>query len=133
MQDGIRTLIATNIGLIDRLKTSLSPKEADLIAGEFLKGIAELSAYRLEFSSRDYTVACSVYLTTRKKAWLETEGKTAKDKEIASDANPELLKALETQEIAEHNLKYINSIIDVFNNAHIQFRQVSNNLSKNAF
>lgn len=133
MDQELKTYITVHLGYLDRLKSGLNPSEADNLAGCFLMAVAKLCEYRLEIVSLKYTQASSLYSITKNKVWDETDAKTAKDKEVKTEANPELIAAREAEEIAEHNLRYINSLIEVFNNAHVQFRQVSNNLSKNGY
>jgi hypothetical protein len=129
MDQELKTFISTHLDYLDRLKNGLSSQDADVIAAQFLRAVARLSAYRLEVLSKEYSACSSVYSVTRHKAWDEAQSSTAKAKEIEAEANSELLRAREAEETAEHNLRYINSLIDVFNNAHVQFRQISSKIN----
>lgn len=125
MDEALKKYILEKLELLDDLKNGISPSEADMRAGEFLLASATLSEYRLQYATK-YSRMVSAFSVTNYKVWQEVDAKTAKDKEAATEANKEYIVARENEEAAKHDLQYISSIIEVFNNAHVHFRQISN-------
>jgi hypothetical protein len=104
--------------------TSVSYTEAEKRAGEFLSAQATITNWRHMLSSEKIkltSVQTAIFSTLMAKG----TAKTVTENKLMAEADPEYIKVREELESVENDLSYLKSYYDIFNNAHIFYRNLS--------
>lgn len=106
--------------------SSISPLEADERASQLLIAKAYLAEVRLSHMtdlSRETTIATCKY----NEVMNNSLGKVT-EKKAGAEASPEYTQARESLEDRDNFVKYLNALIDIFQDGHIQLRQMKNRM-----
>lgn len=118
----MQELVNEHVDLIAYSKDSF--KEATSRTTKFLMVVAILAEYRLELERK------KAKLTTIREAEFyscmnKAEGKTITEKKVAVEADPSYAKARESVEEVEAEISWTKANIEIFNNAHVTYRQMA--------
>lgn len=103
---------------------SLSFPEAERRAGEFLAAMAAITNYRHIFSEdriKFTTIQSVVYAEELSKG----TAKTVTENKVTVEASPAYTEAREALERIENDINYLKAFYEVFNNAHIFYRNMA--------
>lgn len=106
------------------LGKSISFTEAERRAGEFLLGMAKITDAKHGLSERKInalSIQTVVYADTLQKG----QSKTMTENKIYAEANREYIEVREALESIENDISYLKSYFDIFNNAHIFYRNAA--------
>lgn len=103
---------------------SLSFPEAERRAGEFLSAMASITNYRHIFSEEriKFTTIQSVVYA---EELSEGTAKTVTENKVTVEASPAYTEARESLERIENDINYLKAFYEVFNNAHIFYRNMA--------
>lgn len=118
----VKALINENLNLLPVDKI-IFPDEALQRASKLLKVKATLAEYKRQLQD-DKVKYSSTSQVTYSKLLVEAPGKTVTEKESTVKSNPEYIVARETVEITDNNIKYIDTMLDVFTDGHLLLRQM---------
>lgn len=106
--------------------TIMGPVEVDGRAGALLRAIAVLAELRLSILNEKIK-AMSLHAVMEGKVYTSTMDTTkVTEKRIMVSSNSDIVGLQERIEIAEGEIRYLSSIIDIFTNGHLQLRQINN-------
>jgi hypothetical protein len=100
------------------------PREAERRASQFLTAIAVLAQYKHTLGSQRIK-ATSLERVANAQAIQLASGKTITEKKVEAEASSVYIAAREAFETEENDISYVRTLMEVFNNAHIQYRQMS--------
>lgn len=106
------------------LNNSISFTDAEKRASMFLDIMATITEYRHALSEgkiKSLSVQNAVYATELAKC----TGKTVTENKIAVEASEEYTAAREEFEMTENDLNYLKAYYEIFNNAHIFYRNMA--------
>ena len=106
------------------LHKSINIVELEHRAGEFLAAMATLADWKHAFSEdkiRLISVQTAVYAEQLSKG----TAKTMTENKVTAEATAEYIEAREGLERIENDISYLKAYTDVFNNAHLFYRQMS--------
>jgi hypothetical protein len=118
----VKGLVDENIDLIAYSKQAF--KEATERTTKFLMVVAVLADYKLELEQK------KAKLTTIREAQYHNvisvaEGKTVTEKKVVAEAHPQYAKSREDVELVEAEISWTKTYIEIFNSAHVTFRQMA--------
>jgi hypothetical protein len=119
----INTYINSHLALLEITHT-IMPSEAENRASQLLRAVAVIAWFRLSLSNQLSQVS-SLRDIAYKDNLVNSDCKNVTEKKVVAEASPEYIKNRENFEILDSNVKYLSTVIDVFNNGHILFRQMS--------
>ncbi len=104
--------------------TSISYTEAERRAGEFLAAMASITNMKHDFSDEKIkllSIQTAVYAQEMSKG----TAKTVTENKMMAEASIEYTKAREELEKIENDISYLKAYFDIFNNAHIFYRNMA--------
>lgn len=104
--------------------TSISYTEAERRAGEFLAAQATLIDLKHTFSSEKIKLLSAQSAVYAQELFKGT-AKTVTENKVAVEASEEYTKAREALEQVDNDISYLKAYLDVFNNAHIFYRNMA--------
>lgn len=125
LQEEVRSLIDEGLKIVGRDK-GVSQFEAEERASSLLIIVAELLKQKRSLESRRIK-SSSIECVSLHKAVHEAEGKNVTEKKLKASANPDYIKDREEIEEVESDISYLKSMVDVFGDAHILWRQIAKN------
>jgi len=120
----VKDMIAKYSKLLPIGNIACSFTEAEKRAGLFLEAMAEITNLRHEFSSikiKELSTQTAVYAQELAKG----TAKTMTENKVTAEASKEYTEAREALERSENDLTYLKAYYDIFQNAHIFYRNVS--------
>lgn len=110
---------------LDMIKyTSQSLKEAPERASAFLIMVAILADEKRK-TEQDKAKLTTIVAGSYSNALNTAEGKGVTEKKIAAEANDEYNECREALEDCESKISWLRTYIEIFNNAHITYRNLS--------
>lgn len=104
--------------------TSISFTEAEKRAGEFLSAMATISDWK-HILTCEKIKFLSVQTATYAQEMAKGTAKTVTENKLTAEASPEYTKAREELEGIDNDISYLKAHYDIFNNAHIFYRNMS--------
>jgi len=98
--------------------------EAEKRAGEFLYAQAQITDWR-HLLSEEKIKLTSIQLATYAEQLSLCTGKTVTENKTTVEASKEYQKAREDLESVENDIAYLKAYYDIFQNAHVFFRQMA--------
>lgn len=120
MSFDIKAYIEENIYLLPSDKV-LSQIEAQKRASKFLAVVAVLAEQKHELSN-DKIKLQSLFSIANNESLRSAEGSSVGARTAAAEASSPYIEARESVEEVENNIKYLHTMMEVFNNAHILLR-----------
>jgi hypothetical protein len=103
---------------------AISTFEAEKRAGVFLEAMAQITTMRHEFSEQKIKFL-SVQTAVYSEELAKGTAKTMTENKVTAEASKAYETAREDLERIDNDLSYLRAYYDIFNNAHIFFRQLS--------
>src|SRR5271169_5917354 len=119
----VRDLIDTGFNLLVRDR-GFSTIDMEERASSLLMLVAKLAQVNNELQYKRIE-ALSIERASFGVTLSKADGKNITERKILTDANDDYRKTKITLETLDADISYIKTIIDVFNNAHIMWRQFS--------
>jgi len=104
--------------------SSISYTEAERRAGEFLMAQATITNWRHLLSAEKIKLT-SVQIAVFAEEMSKGTAKTVTENKLAAESSPVYIKAREDLEQVENDLSYLKAYYDVFQNAHIFYRNMA--------
>lgn len=123
LSEEVRSLIDLGLKAVGRDK-GVSQFEAEERASSLLIIMAELLKQKRSLESKSIK-ASSIECVSLHKSVHEAEGKNVTEKKLKAVATPEYIKDREEAEEIERDISYLKSMVDVFGDAHILWRQIA--------
>ena len=123
MNENLRNFINETQTLLPVGK-SISLPEAEKRAGQFLYALAYITDERFNLGDAKIK-ALSVQSAVYAEVLAAGEAKTITENKIAAEANPAYIGAREELEIVENQLTFLKAYYEIFNNAHIFYRNMA--------
>lgn len=104
--------------------SSVSYAEAEKRASEFLVGMAKVTDLKHILSNEKIkllSIQTAVYASEMSKG----TAKTVTENKLTAEASDEYTKAREELESVDNDLSYLRSYYEIFNNAHVFYRNVA--------
>lgn len=102
---------------------SISTVESERRAGEFLSVQAYIADLR-HILSEEKIKLLSVQTATYAEQLSKCSGKTITENKVTVEASEEYIRAREELESIENDLSYLRAYSDIFQNAHVFYRQM---------
>ncbi len=118
----LKEFISQNVDLIAYSKDSY--KESVERATRFLMVIAVLAEHRMELE-RKRAKLTTLREVEYSRSIAVAEGKNVTEKKVSAEANPQYSGAREAVEELEGELSWAKTMVDVFNCAHVTYRQMA--------
>jgi hypothetical protein len=109
--------------------TSVSYTEAERRAGEFLYAMSEVTNLKHVFSSEKIKLL-TVQTTTYASEMGRGTAKTVTENKLTAEASSEYIMAREGLEEVDNDISYLRAMFDVYQNAHVFYRQLAKGESK---
>lgn len=106
------------------LAKSISGPEAERRAGEFLVAMAQITEYRHVFSE-DKIRLTSLQTAVYAEQMSLGVAKTVTENKLNAEASKDYTAAREELERTENDLSYLKAYYDIFNNAHVFYRNMA--------
>ena len=106
------------------LDNSVDPNEANKRASKFLAATAHLNEYKRQYK-KEQIKATSLERAIYAQGMQSTEVKNVTEKKAFAEANSSYIEARENLETIEAELSYIQTYMDIFQNAHIFYRKLA--------
>lgn len=116
--------IITKYAEILPLNKSISTSEAEKRAGDFLTVMASITDWR-HILSGDKIRLQSAHNAVYAEELSKATGKTVTENKVTVEASEAYQFAREELEKIENDLSYLKAYYDIFNNAHVFYRQMS--------
>jgi hypothetical protein len=104
--------------------SSISFVEAERRAGEFLVAQATITDWR-HLLSMERIKLTSLQTAVYAEKMSQGTAKTVTENKMTAEASPEYMKAREELEQVENDLSYLKAYYDIFQNAHIFYRNMA--------
>lgn len=104
--------------------TSLSTIESERRAGEFLGAMAYITNLR-HILSKDKIRLLSVQTAVYAEQLSKGTAKTMTENKVTAEASIEYMESREELENAENDLSYLKAYYEIFNNAHVFYRNLA--------
>lgn len=104
--------------------TSISFTEAERRAGLFLEAMAKITNWRHDFSCQRIKELTSQTATYAQELSKGT-AKTVTENKVTAESSQEYIVAREALEQTENDLSYLKAFHDIFQNAHIFYRNMA--------
>lgn len=102
----------------------ISQDEAEKKAGEFLCAQAKITEWKHLLTSEKIKLL-SLQTATYATEMSKGTAKTVTENKLTAEASVDYVKAREELEQVENDLSYLRSFYDIFNNAHIFYRNLA--------
>lgn len=120
--EGLKKMVSDHIDLISFGKNAY--KEATERTTKFLVVVSILADHRLDLERHKAKVS-TLRDAFYSKAMTEAEGKTITEKKLKADQEVNYTNQREAVEEIEAEISWIKTHIDIFNNAHVTYRQIA--------
>jgi hypothetical protein len=125
LSEEVRSVIETGLKIVGRDK-GVSQFEAEERASSLLIIAAEL--YKQKYNLENKLIkSSSIQRVSFSKSIHEAEGKNVTEKKVKAESDPTYIKDREESEELENDVSYLKAIIEIFQNAHIMWRQIAKN------
>lgn len=106
------------------MSSSVSYTEAEKRSSEFLVAMAIVAEYK-HLLTQEKIKALSIQTAVYAQEMSKGAGKTMTQDKINAEASDEYTKAREDLEALDNDISYLKAHYDIFNNAHIFFRNLA--------
>lgn len=106
------------------VNASISAPEAERRAGEFLSAMATITNFRHLFSE-DKIRCLSVQTATYAEELAKGTAKTITENKTVAEASQSYMASREALEHIENDLSYLKSYYEIFQNAHVFYRNMA--------
>lgn len=122
ISEEVQTLIENGLAAISRDK-GLSPMDMEVRASSLLLCVASLAQYRNSLE-HGLVKANSISIGARAKAiHTQDKAKNITEKKLLAESDPTYVSSRETTEETDSDITYLKTMIDVFKDGHIMWRQ----------
>lgn len=120
----IKELVDKNLALLPS-ETMITQQEAAVRSGRFLSVVAELANYQHSLINKKIN-ADSQETVNYSAALSSSEGRDAEARKASAKASSSYIAARESLEQVEADLLWVKTIMSVFENASVLYRQMAN-------